>query len=478
MMVAVIAERTSGKNGASAIVDEAEIEALAAAMRGPVIRPGDDEYDAARRVWNGMIDRYPAVIARCTGTADVVAAVNWARRYELPVAVRGGGHNVAGNAVNDGGLVIDLSAMKGIHVDPVKRTARAQGGATWGDLDHATQLYGLATPGGEVSMTGIAGYTLSGGMGFLHRKWGLACDNLLAAEVVTASGEVLQASAVENPDLYWALRGGGGNFGIVTWFEFGLHPLGPEIYSATVIYSADDAPRLLRSWKAFMEQAPDEITSGFYFWSLPPFPDLPKELHGTPIVIVAGLYAGPAGAGERALQPVQTWGEPILDLSGVSTYAAAQSAFDANFPDTQRYYWKSIFLDVLDEDTIDAIVAVGASSPTPQTLIALRQFGGAVGQLPEDATAYPHRRARYNLSLDATWADPADDQRAIAWTRHAWQGMRDRTGGGVYLNFAGLGEDNDALARAGYGGNYERLRQIKAKYDPDNFFRGKINIRP
>ena len=369
--------------------------------------------------------------------------------------------------------------MKGIYVDPIKRTARAQAGATWGDLDHATQLYGLATPGGEVSMTGIAGFTLTGGMGLLQRKWGLACDNLLAAEVVTADGAVRQASAVDNPDLFWALRGGGGNFGVVTWFEFGLYPLGPEIYSAAVAYPAEDAPRLLRTWREYAEQSPDEITTEFLFWSVPPLPDLPEALHGAPIVIVAGYFAGPAATGERALQPVTTWGEPILDLSGASSYVAAQSAFDYHFPDTRRYYWKSLYLDALDDDAIDAIVAVAASRPTPRTLLGLRQFGGAVRHIPSDATAYAHRGAAYNLSLDATWEDASDDERAIAWTRQAWQALRDRTGGGgVYLNFAGLGEENDALARAGYGGNYERLRQVKATYDPTNFFRGNVNIRP
>ena len=471
-------EQVSARNTESAPPDEAAIAALAGAMRGPVIQPGDPGYDEARRVWNGMIDKYPALIARCTGTADVAAAVRWAQSRDLPVAVRGGGHNVAGNAVNDGGLVIDLSPMKGIFVDPAKRTARAQGGVTWGELDHATQLHGLVTPGGEVSPTGIAGYTLSGGMGLLQRKWGMACDNVLAAEVVTADGEVLQASAVEHPDLYWALRGGGGNFGIVTWLEFALHPLGPEIYSLAVAYPAADAARLLRTWRDFTAQAPDEITTEFVFWTLPPLPDLPEEMHGAPVVLIAGLYAGTAEAGARALRPVLSWRTPLLDLSGPANYAAAQAAFDDLFPTTQRYYWKSLYLDALDEQTIEAIVAEGATLPTPQTAIVLRHLGGAIQQLPDDANAYGHRRATYNLSLDAIWVDPADDERAIAWTRRTWQQFRDLTGGGVYLNFAGLGEENEALARAGYGGNYDRLRQIKTKYDPRNVFRGNINISP
>jgi FAD/FMN-containing dehydrogenase len=477
-MATVVTSRAVGVGAEAVPLSEEDIAAFAGSIRGEVIAPGDPRYDEARKVWNGMIDKYPALIARCTGTADVVAAVKFARAHNLLLAVRGGGHNVAGNAVNDGGLVIDLSLMKGILVDPVKRTARAQAGVNWGDLDRETQLFGLATTGGEVSMTGIAGYTLTGGMGLLHRKWGLACDNLLSAEVVTADGEVLQANVVEYPDLFWALRGGGGNFGIVTWFEFGLHPLGPEVFTAATIFAFDDAPRLLREWRAFSTQAPDEVTSQALFWSMPPLPDLPAELHGSPVFILAGMYAGPADEGERALGLLRTCGTPIVDLSGAVTYVESQSGFDEFFPDTQRYYWKSLYLDGLGDDMIDRLVATAATRPSPQTLIALRHLGGAIDKLPEDATAYGHRRAAYNLSLDATWEEAGDDDRMIGWTRQTWQDLKDRTGGGVYLNFAGLGEENDELARAGYGSNYERLRAIKATYDPTNVFRGNINIAP
>ncbi len=474
----VVTEPVAEVGGATVTLNDDAIAAFASSIRGEVIVPDDPRYDEARKVWNSMIDKYPALIARCTGTADVVVAVKFARAHDLVVAVRGGGHNVAGNAINDGGLVIDLSQMKGILVDPDKRIARAQAGVNWGDLDRETQAFGLATPGGEVSMTGIAGYTLTGGMGLLQRKWGLACDNLLSAEVVTADGEVRRASVVENPDLFWALRGGGGNFGIVTWFEYGLYPLGPEVYSAAAIYALEDAPALLRAWTAFGAQAPDEITSQALFWSMPPLPDLPEELHGIPIFILAGMYAGPAAEGERALEPLRTWGTPMVDLSGAVTYVESQSGFDEFFPDTQRYYWKSLYLDGLDDDLIDSLVVMAARRPSLQTLVALRHLGGAIGRLPEDATAYGHRRAAYNLSLDATWEDPLDGERMISWTRQTWQEFKDNTGGGVYLNFAGLGEENDELARAGYGGNYERLRAIKAKYDPINFFRGNINIAP
>jgi FAD/FMN-containing dehydrogenase len=467
----------SPSTAAPSVTDEA-IADLRAAFRGQVLRPGDDGYDLARRVWNAMIDKRPAAIACCTGTADAVAAVRFARAHGLMIAVRGAGHNVAGNAVCDGGLVVDLSAMKGIRVDPDARIAQVQPGANWGDLDQATQLFGLATPGGEVSMTGIAGYTLTGGMGSLQRKWGLACDNLRSAEVVTADGEVLRASEDEHPDLLWALRGGGGNFGVVTWFEYDLFPVGPEVYSAYILYPPSEAPQIFRGWREFAAGAPDEVTSQVLFWGFPPLPDLPAEMHGAPVVGVAGLYAGPVADGERALAPLLTWGTPLADFSGIGTYVATQSGADEFFPPTQRYYWKSLYLDALDDAIMDRIIAMAATRPSPQTLMVLRHLGGAVRRLADDATAYGHRRSEFNLSLDATWEDAADDERMIDWTRRAWQDLRDATGGGVYLNFAGLGEDNEALARAGYGPNYDRLRVVKRRYDPENVFHGNVNIVP
>jgi FAD/FMN-containing dehydrogenase len=468
--------RTS--NGMTTAIDEERVQAFAALLRGPLVRPGDAEYDSARRVWNGMIDKRPGLIARCTGTADVVTALSFAREHDLRVAVRGGGHNVAGNAVCDDGLVIDLSPMRGIHVDPQRRFARAQGGVTWGELDRETQVHGLATPGGEVSMTGIAGYTLSGGLGMLQRKWGLACDNLLSVEIVTADGEVLRASMTEHPDLFWAVRGGGGNFGVVTWFEFQLHPLGPEIFSAATIYALEDAPRIMRGWRDFTLQAPNEVTSQALFWGLPSIPDFPEEMHGMPILILAGLHAGSAHDGARALAPLREFGEPIADLSGPSSYVESQSAFDDFFPDGLQYYWKSLSHNTLDDSTIDEIIDLARNRPSPGTLMAIRHLGGAVGEVAEDATAYGNRQAQYNLSLDGTWNDPADNERNIAWVRNAWSGLRERLDAGVYLNFAGLGEENDMLARAGYGRNIERLRQVKRRYDPTNVFRGNINILP
>ena len=460
------------------IPEESAIEGLRTGLRGELIQPGNEDYEKARLVWNGLIDKRPALIARCIGVGDVVDSVNFARRHDLPVAVRGGGHNVAGNAVCDGGLVIDLSPMKAVQVDPHKRTTRVQPGANWGDVDKGTQLYGLVTPGGQVSTTGVAGFTLAGGMGFLRRKWGLACDNLISVEVVTAEARVITASEAEHADLFWAVRGGGGNFGIVTSFEFRLHPLGPEIYGATTIYSFEEAFSVLRNWRNFVLQAPDEVTCDALVWGMPPLPEVPPEMHWVPVVIVAAMYAGPIEEGERVLQPVREMGTPIGDLSARQQYGTMQSDMDALFPDSQLYYWKSLFANHLSDKVLDEVVALAADKPSPQTLFALRSLGGAMGRVPEEATAYGNRDAMFNISVDNTWQDPARNDEMITWTRAAWASLRNLTGGGVYLNFAGFGEENDALARAAYGRNYNCLVGVKRRYDVANFFRGNINIVP
>ncbi len=459
-------------------IDGAALTTFAATFRGVLIRPGDADYDEARRVWNGMIDKHPALIARCTSATDVVAALQFARVSGLPLAVRGGGHNVAGSAVNDGGLVIDLSLMKAIAVDPVGRIARAQPGVNWGELDRATQQFGLATPGGVVSDTGIAGFTLAGGMALTSRKWGLACDNLVGVEIVTAAGQVIHATPAENPDLFWAIRGGGGNFGIVTSFVYKLHPIGPDVFAASTLYAFADAEQVLRAWRDYVAKAPDEVTSTFLFWGMPPLPGVPEEMHGALIVAAAGLFAGSVADGERALQPLRELGTPLADLSGPATYLQVQSSWDVFFPRTQRYYWKSLFWETLGDEEIAASIALAADRPTPQTLFALRHLGGAAGRVAEDATAYANRGAQFNMSLDTTWTDPADDERMIGWTQKAWAELREKTDSGVYLNFAGLGEENDLLARAGYGQNFNRLQRIKRRYDPENLFRGNINIAP
>lgn len=388
----MVIEQARPKTG-RVILDESAIAELRAAMYGEVIAPEDEAYAAARLVWNGLIDKYPALIARPTGVADVVAAVNFARKYDLEVAVRGGGHNVAGTAVCDNGLVIDLCNLKSIHVNPVARTARAGAGVTWAELDRETQLFGLATPGGEVSVTGIAGLTLGGGLGALRRKHGLSCDSLLSVDLVTADGRFLTTSATEHPDLFWGLQGGGFGLGVVISFEYRLHPVGPELYKAQIWHPFDPTGELLRCWRDFTAQAPDEISSIAVLWSIPPIPDFPEALHGTPIVILSAFYVGDMADGERALRPMRELGTPIVDLSGPTRFLDEQRGFDPFFPDGRRYYWKSHALDALSDGAIDTTLAHFANRPSPASLVAIRHLGGAISRVPEDATAYGNRGA-------------------------------------------------------------------------------------
>src|SRR5215210_8094866 len=464
--------------GADAALGEAAVERFGSRLRGDLFRPGDVEYEEARLLWNGLIDKRPALIARCAEVGDVIDSVNFARENDLLVAVRGGGHNVAGNAVCDGGLVIDLSPMKRIGVDPERRTVRAEGGATWADLDRETQVFGLATPGGEVSETGIAGLTLGGGIGLLRRKYGLSCDNLLSADVVSADGRVLTASETENADLFWGIRGGGGNFGVVTTFEYRLHPVGPEVMAAVVMYPFEQARELLKAWRDYTEQAPDEVTSEVLLWSILDIPDFPEELRGEPAVVVAGMYAGPAEAGERELQPLREFVTPMVDLSGMQPYTAAQSDFDAFFPEGLLYYWKSLNLGHLDDEVIHEMVVHAGERPSPRTPLIVRHLGGAISRVPEDATAYGNRTAMFNLSIDSTWEDPIQSERYIAWTREVWAKMRRFSDGGIYLNFAGFLEEGEKLLHEDHGVNYQRLVELKNKYDPTNIFRLNHNIMP
>lgn len=426
-----------------------------------------------------MIDRRPALIARCSGAADIIDAVNFAREQDLLVAVRGGGHNVAGQAVCDDGLVIDLSAMRAVRVDPVNRTVRAQGGALWADVDRETQVFGLATTGGVVSTTGIAGLTLGGGYSWHRRKHGMSIDNLLSADVVTADGELLHASEEEHPDLFWAIRGGGGNFGIVTSFEYRLHELGPEVMFLGCMYPMENIRNVASAWRAFMDGAADEITVDCVAWSIPPHPAFPEELHHRPVAIVAGMYAGPAHEGRKALQPLRELGEPVLDLSDVMPFTAVQQAYDPFFPSGELlHYWKSIYLDRMDDEVIDAISKWAEERPGPRILMSTRPMGGAVSRVPADATAIGDRSAPFLLSIDSMWENPDESERNIAWTRACWADMKRFSNGAVYFNFPGFLEEGEELLRTSFGANYERLARIKAKYDPDNFFRLNQNIRP
>jgi FAD/FMN-containing dehydrogenase len=458
------------------VPDEETIKTFAASLRGPVLRPGDREYDAARAIQNGLIDRRPGLIVRCTGTADVIAAVNFAREHNLLLAVRGGGHNVAGNAVCDDGLVIDLSAMRAVHVDPRTRTVRVQGGATWGDVDRETQVFGLAVPGGVVASTGVAGLTLHGGMGHLRRKHGLSLDNLLAVDIVTADGQLRRASAEEHADLFWAVRGAGSNFGVVTSFEFRAHPLGPTVMLSAAMYALEDAPRVVPAWRDFMASAPEEVSALVVFWSVPA--GFPPELQGRPVAIVAAVYAGPADEGERVLQPLRELATPLIDLSGQMPYTAIQSAFDPFFPKGLLMYWKSLYVDELSDDLIRELCQLAAERPSSHSPIDIWHHGGAMRRVDAGATAFGGRDAPFMLSFDSTWMDPAESDRNITWTRQAWAAMHRFSSGGLYLNFPGFGEEKEDLLRAAYGPNYERLRLLKAQYDPTNLFHMNLNIPP
>lgn len=448
-------------------------------VSGQVILPQDTEYDEARAVWNGMIDRYPAIIVRCSGIEDVILAVQTAQELDMIVSVRGGGHNVAGHATNDGGMVIDMSPMKDVTVDPEKRTVIAQAGTTWADVDKATQAFGLATPGGEVSETGIAGLTLGGGVGHLRRKHGLTIDNLLSVDIVTADGQLRHASATENEDLYWAVRGAGGNFGIVINFEYQLHPVGPEVMEATIMYPFDKATEVIKSWRDFTDTAPDEVSSSCLLWSVPAIPDFPEEMHHQNVIIVDAVYIGSVADAEHILQPLRNITEPLVDMSAVSQFVEVQSAFDEFFPaHTQRYYWKSMNLGELTDTAIEAIINQTLERPSPMTLVILRHLGGAMARVDADATAFGDRSSNFNLSLDATWVNPEDDDQNIDWAREAWFALNQFSDGGVYLNFPGFQEEGEQLMRRQFGGNYERLASIKKRYDPMNFFSLNQNIKP
>jgi FAD/FMN-containing dehydrogenase len=465
--------------GGETILDAALVEEFTSTLRGELLIAGDAGYDQARQVWNSMIERRPACIVRCSGAADVVAAVNFARQHALLISVRGGGHNVAGTAVCQGGMMIDLSLMRGVRVDAGARSVRVQGGAVWSDVDRETQLFGLGVPNGYASITGVAGLTLGGGYGAMRRKYGLTCDNLLSADIVTADGQLRVASETENADLFWAIRGGGGNFGIVTSFEFRCHPIGPQVYLCAPLYPMAEAAHVLRQWRDFMATAPEEISSNAAFWSIPATADFPEQLHGRDVVVVDTTYNGDPEEGERATRPLRQLGTPVLDLSGVISYTAAQSAFDPFFPkNIHRYYWKAIHLDHLNDTVIAAIVQAGKARPTPMTLLPIWHFGGAMCRVDPTATAFWNRQAPFMVSFDAVWDDPADTERSIAWSCSAWSAMRDFSSGGIYVNFPGLGEEGQELVKAAYGGNYERLVAIKSQVDPTNLFRLNQNIKP
>lgn len=460
------------------VLNDAAISELRAKLGRRLITPGDASYDEARRVWNGMIDRRPAAIARCHGVADVVDCVRWANAHEALVAIRGGGHNVAGFGTCDGGLVIDLSPMKGVRVDPENRTVRAQGGATWGDVDRETQLFGLAAPGGVVSTTGIAGLTLGGGQGALRRTYGMACDSLLSADVVTADGQFRVASESENSDLFWALRGGGGNFGVVTSFEYRLHDVGPLVAFAGPVYALEHAPRVMAALREFVASAPDEVNASAVLWTIPAVPAFPAPLHGQEVLILSGVFVGPTDEGEQVLRPLREIAEPILDLSMTLPYVVLQQVFDPYFPPHElRYYWKALYLSDLSDDLTAAILDWSASRPSALSMAVVTATGGALSRIAPGATAAGDRQAPYLLEILATWRDAAESAVNIAWARDFFATMERFGSGKTNLNFPGMGEDPRFL-RAAVGGNYDRLVHVKQQYDPANRFRFNQNIDP
>jgi FAD/FMN-containing dehydrogenase len=443
---------------------------LAATFAGELLKPSDVAYDDVRKVHNGLVDKRPALIARCRGVADVVNAVNLTRRLGLEVAVRGGGHNVAGRATIDGGVMIDLSPMKGIHVDPKRRTVWAQGGATWGELNRETQLHDLAVTGGVVSTTGIAGLTLGGGLGWLMCKHGLALDNLRAVELVTSDGKVLRASEQEEPDLFWALRGGGGNFGIATSLEYALHPVGPTVMGGPIIHPIDSSRAVLEFYRESTRSLTDEHT---LFATLTHAPDG----SGAKVAALVTCHCGPPADAERALRPLKQFGPPVLDAVAPMSYSQLNTMLDANYPKGALNYWKSNFLTDLSDLAIDTMIGCFARCPTPMGQLLLEHIHGAATRVGASDTAFPHRHEGYNFLVLAQWMRPSDTSECIAWARETYERMQPFYASGRYVNYLDDDEAGTSVAAA-YGPNYRRLQQIKAKYDPKNFFRMNQNIRP
>jgi FAD/FMN-containing dehydrogenase len=452
------------------------IETLKARMRGPVILPEDPGYDDARSIWNAMIDKRPGAIAQCTGVADVMHAVQVAMDYGLLVSVRSGGHNIAGSALCDDGLTIDLSRMKSVRIDPDARLAYVEPGATLGDFDHEAQAFGLATSLGINSTTGVAGLTLGGGFGWLTRKHGLTVDNLIAAEVVTADGQRVRAGEEENADLFWAIRGGGGNFGIVTQFVFRLHPVGPEVLSGLIVYPFEQARSVLSQYREYVETIPDDLCVWAVLRKAPPLPFLPEAVHGREVVVFAFMHSGDLAEGERLIEPVRHFGEAYGEHIGPAPYAGWQQGFDPLLTPGARNYWKSHNFAELSDEAIDTVIEYTGKLPSPQCEIFIALLGGEANRVAEDATAYAHRNVKFVMNVHGRWDEPAQDEECVSWSRDFFEAARPFAMGGVYVNFM-TEEETDRIGAA-YGPNYERLARIKQKYDPGNLFHLNQNIRP
>jgi FAD/FMN-containing dehydrogenase len=468
--------RLASLQGGAIALGSDTIAALRQTLRGNLCLAREEGYDEARTIWNAMINRHPGVVVRCRGAADIVRAVRFAREHGLLLAVRGGGHNIAGNAVCEGGLLIDLSLMRSVRVNPARRTARVEPGATLGEFDKEAQAFGLATPLGINSTTGVAGLTLGGGFGWLSRKFGLAADNLISVDVVTAEGELVQANATENSDLFWALRGGGGNFGVVSSFEFRLHPVGPMVLSGLIVHPFARAKELLAGYRQAASKAPDELTVWVVLRQAPPLPFLPTEVHGKEILVFAVCYTGNETDGKRELEPLRALGEPIADVIGMQPYAAWQTAFDPLLTPGAYNYWKSHNFVELSDGLLDTLAGHAARLPTAECEIFIGQLGGTTSRVAVDATAYPHRNANFVMNVHTRWREPADERRSIEWARQLFAETAPHATGGVYVNF--MPEDEIDRVSSAYGANYARLAALKAKYDPGNLFRLNQNVQP
>lgn len=457
-------------------LDEADVQRFERRLRGALVRPTDSGYDEARAIFNAMIDRRPALIVRCSGVADVIEAVNFARHNGLELAVRGGGHNLSGNAVCEGGLVVDLSPMKGIWIDPRQRTARVEAGLTWAEVNHELQAFGLGATGGVIGTTGVSGLTLGGGLGWLVRKHGLACDNLVSIDVVTADGNVVRASETENHDLFWGMRGGGGNFGIATSFEFRVHTAG-VVLAGLLAYPIERAGEFLRAWRDFEASGPEEWTAGIVLLTAPSAPFVPKEFHGRLVVGLAGVYSGPIEQGETLLRPLRTFDQPIVDLIQPMPYSAAQTMIDVLYPAGLQNYWKAQFLPGISDVLIDTMLAYFGDVPSPMTQVILEHNGdSAVNRVDDDATAFGYRDHSYILIIMSLWPDAADRDRNIAWTRALYDALKPFARPGVYVNY--LGEEGQDRVTEAYGNKHRRLVAVKNKYDPTYFFHLNQNIVP
>jgi len=455
-------------------LDDPALERLDDRVRGAILEPGDEGYDEARTVWNAMVDREPAVVVRASGTADVITAVNAAREQEVSLSVKGGGHHVSGTAVCEGGLMIDCSSMNGVRVDPDAKTARVGAGATWGDVDHETQAFGLAVPGGQDPNIGVAGLTLGGGVGWLSRKHGLTSDNLLSADVVTAEGRLVHASETEHPDLFWGLRGGGGNFGIVTSFEFRLHEVS-EVFAGSLIYPAEDAGEVARYYRDFTADAPPEARLLFGIMHLPAKPYFPEQLHDSRVAIVIACHVGPPAEGKRVLAPLRERGDPVADSLRGRPYAAFQRAGDSR--GSMRTDLRSQYLATLPDPAIETIVSHAADAPSSGATVFVSPRGGAETEPASDATAYPHRDAAHHLLVEARWDDPEGDDEHRRWVRGFHEAVQPYTTGAAAMNFL-TADEGEERVRAAYGGNYDRLAELKAEWDPENLFSANQNVDP